>query len=810
DGESRIVIMNTATSYTELADGSDPLANATYTSGEQVVYNGTENSVSIDGLTADTEYYIWVFEKNCSGVFTKYFTSSPPEVTVLTPSSNGTASVDVLWSEDFETDGHLTRYVASSSGGFNDGIHDHFNRTDGSDISNISGDYTGINGSYFWAAEDTDDDGGDGSDVQTISFTNIDISGYSDLSFSGYFGAGNENLPGASAYDAPDYIKVTYSIDGGAVQNGIWFSYERVGDNFNEPLGLDADFDGQSDVNGVNRLGTALQEFTFNIATGSTLDITIEVYMDSDKEEIAFDNLKLTGTSGSIYTNKNTDHFRSFTNGEFSNASIWQTADVNAPDIWYVSALAPDENAASITISANNNVTLGSSLIVSSLNIESGGSLSFSSDSQTLSVLGDISIDASGMLDLSQTGSTLLLNGSSKQTISFNGSVNIYNLNLNNSAGADLTNNLTIENQLTFTTGKIFASSYTVTIENASESAIAGYNSSNYVIGNLKRKVNSTGSYVFPIGSSLNYEFAQVDLNTSSGINYLNAVFSSLISGDAPSISTRSTVINTLLNSGIWTISPDAVTTVNYDVTLISVGHDNGGAAVSQHTILKRDNSSSDWDLYGSSAIADQSGTGAEPITVKRTGLTGFSEFGGGVADNPLPVELAYFRGTLTDNGIYLEWKTLTEINNDYFIVEKSLNGCDFNECVEIQGHGNSNVPIEYQFLDNQPVIGDNYYRFKQVDFDGNYQYSQVISVINDFANSIELFYNNGLLVYRLSKPESFKVSIFNYAGQLVSTLTVSTENIHGKLDIELPRSGLYIAKFEGLRWIKSIKFLQE
>jgi hypothetical protein len=240
------------------------------------------------------------------------------------------------------------------------------------------------------------------------------------------------------------------------------------------------------------------------------------------------------------------------------------------------------------------------------------------------------------------------------------------------------------------------------------------------------------------------------------------------------------------------------------------VGHDNGGSAVSQHTILKRDNSSSDWDLYGSSAIADQSGIGTEPITIKRTGLTGFSEFGGGVADNPLPVELAYFKGTLTDNGIKLEWKTLTEKNNDYFVVEKSNNSIDFAEYIEIQGHGNSNVPIEYQFEDNQPVIGDNYYRLKQVDFDGNYQYSQIIGVKNNFENSIQLFYHNGQFVYTLNQPEAFNVSIFNYAGQLVQSFKVSEENRRGNVNVEHLNRGFYIAKFEGLSWIKSIKFLQE
>ncbi len=63
--------------------------------------------------------------------------------------------------ETFETDGQGVRYTASLP--FNDGTSDHWNRTDGSDISNISGPYTDFVGDFFWAAEDTDDNGGDGS-----------------------------------------------------------------------------------------------------------------------------------------------------------------------------------------------------------------------------------------------------------------------------------------------------------------------------------------------------------------------------------------------------------------------------------------------------------------------------------------------------------------------------------------------------------------------------------------------------------------------------------------------------------------------
>ena len=203
--------------------------------------------------------------------------------------------------ETFETDGNGTRYTASIE--FNDTANDHFQRTDGSDIANVSGPYSGIDGTFFWAAEDVDDPQGNGLVEQNVTFTGIDITGFSNLAFSGLFAAGSELPPGGSDYDSTDYIRVQYQVDGGGFQNGMCFGFERMtaGDNSNEPIGLDADCDGESDVNGTDRLGTAMQQFGFSIPeTGSALDLRILVSMNSGDEEVAFDNIMITGGGGVV------------------------------------------------------------------------------------------------------------------------------------------------------------------------------------------------------------------------------------------------------------------------------------------------------------------------------------------------------------------------------------------------------------------------------------------------------------------------------------------------------------------------------
>ncbi len=218
--------------------------------------------------------------------------------------ANVKAQETVIFQESFETDGHNARYTVSSSGGFSRTANDHFNRTDGSNISNVSGAYSGFLGRYFFAAEDTDDDGGDGSDEQTIVISGIDISGYTNLSISGLFAAGVDDGTNVSAYDANDYLQLNYSIDSGSETSGIHFRSERLGGDFNEPIGLDADFDGEADnTDGTNRLVTIMERYSVDVPdTGSTMTITIRVSMDAFAEQIAFDNIQVIGTQSSKTT----------------------------------------------------------------------------------------------------------------------------------------------------------------------------------------------------------------------------------------------------------------------------------------------------------------------------------------------------------------------------------------------------------------------------------------------------------------------------------------------------------------------------
>ena len=104
--------------------------------------------------------------------------------------------------------------------------------------------------------------------------------------------------------------------------------------------------------------------------------------------------------------------------------------------------------------------------------------------------------------------------------------------------------------------------------------------------------------------------------------------------------------------------------------------------------------------------------------------------------NNPLPIELAYFTGKTQSNGNLLQWKTFTELNNDYFVLQRSTDGKNFVNIGNVNAAANGAYSNNYQFLDTAPKQNINYYRLLSIDFDGTQHYSLVI-VLDNSANPI-------------------------------------------------------------------------
>jgi Secretion system C-terminal sorting domain len=156
-----------------------------------------------------------------------------------------------------------------------------------------------------------------------------------------------------------------------------------------------------------------------------------------------------------------------------------------------------------------------------------------------------------------------------------------------------------------------------------------------------------------------------------------------------------------------------------------------------------------------------------------------------------LPIDLLYFKGFAKNGLNLLNWATATESNNIGFDIERSNDGLLFSKIGFVKGFGNSNAQKQYNFTDNTPLVGINYYRLKQKDNDGKFTYSPTI-VLNQADKKQLLIYpnpatNDFTLVTNEAKPLPF--SMANSLGRIVMTGTV-TNSID--VDIQMLSTGLY------------------
>jgi hypothetical protein len=159
----------------------------------------------------------------------------------------------------------------------------------------------------------------------------------------------------------------------------------------------------------------------------------------------------------------------------------------------------------------------------------------------------------------------------------------------------------------------------------------------------------------------------------------------------------------------------------------------------------------------------------------------------------PLPITLISFKANITESQqTVLKWATASEKDNDYFEIERSKNALDFESVGKIKGKGTIDLRNDYTFTDESPLKGINYYRLKQVDFDGQYSYTRAESVIRDGDGTISLFPNPTANILKINFEDTEQIentTIYNLMGRVVKTISGN----QGKYEIsELPQ-GKYI-----------------
>lgn len=381
-------------------------------------------------------------------------------------------------------------------------------------------------------------------------------------------------------------------------------------------------------------------------------------------------------------------------------------------------------------------------------------------NSGTVTVTGDwINNAASSALSAGSNGMVELNGSTASQIIGGTTVTEFYDLSLNNTFATTpqfvmasdfvVKNNIEMKTQAsnwnvnmanyTFTLGVSPASPGTIT---HAGSALSGW----FYGGNIIRYIG-TGTFaipthsqgLFPTGSSAHFRpfwLGVTNALSTGGTVTLSHTpdYSHPINSSASHVDATwggGTVVKEVSNS-TWNVSTNGVAELSspsFDIRYGGFGF--------QPFVLADVNAS----LLASTVATFAASTGVNvELEANRTGLSLADLNGGGTQNHrlgtrdastsPLPIELLSFNAKVNaQKKVDLLWSTSTEINNDYFTIERTKDGVFFEEVVVVDGAGNSTVVLDYTSIDENPFVGISYYRLKQTDFDGRFTYSSLVPV---------------------------------------------------------------------------------
>ena len=329
-----------------------------------------------------------------------------------------------------------------------------------------------------------------------------------------------------------------------------------------------------------------------------------------------------------------------------------------------------------------------------------------------------------------------VLGGTTLQTITGNiAGVNNYfhRLEINNSAGATLVNNVDVARALILTEGLITPNA---TFKIRATASTGEGKATSYVNGILHRDINggAGGLLHFPVGKD--GRWGNIALSNPNGAGTWQAEYFSHdpsndgLNNDDLSTDRDDPSIEVISQLEYWSLlepsGRSAYAHLRWDdkssVSPVATERDN-------LRVLQWNSGTSQWNNRGSSQVAGTISYG----TFRSSTLANFSQpyftLGSTSRSNQLPVELISFTANAQEQTVQLVWETASEINNDYFEVRRSVDGINFKKIGEVAGNGNTVEVIRYEFVDQLPVSGISYYQLKQVDFDGAFEHSDKISV---------------------------------------------------------------------------------
>ena len=394
------------------------------------------------------------------------------------------------------------------------------------------------------------------------------------------------------------------------------------------------------------------------------------------------------------------------------------------------------------------------------------------------------------------------------QTADPGGVEEFYNLTLQKASGNTQVAcaEIAIDNSMSFVSGKLLTNSSQVIVFDADASALNASNLS-YVEGPVvKETSNSTvTNFIFPTGKGGILGPIEITTNTFDG-EFFSAEYFNTIHPDAANF-------NTIDLGGVspveyWDLDDVLNLGTAAQVTLHwgpQSGISNLNDLKVAHYFSKTPNPSNRWEDEGNTALSGTLSSG----TIRSNIVTSYSPFTIAIVPTSLPLELIRFEVQKEGKTASLNWTVDQEEANTIYSIERSSNGYDFESIGQRLGEGTPNSLLNYQWTDEQPMQGANYYRIR-FDESGVISYSEIKFLNFEFANQISIFPNpcskNINLQLQFQEATDIDVELVNMLGQVVLERSVSVlnGNLIYSINAENLASGSYILN------IKSNGYLYE
>jgi hypothetical protein len=374
---------------------------------------------------------------------------------------------------------------------------------------------------------------------------------------------------------------------------------------------------------------------------------------------------------------------------------------------------------------------------------------------------------------LIDSGTVVTLAGSSASTIDGSSVTTFNNLTLNNTSatGVTLGQAMNVRGALVLTDGYLYTTASNVlTLANGATTSGAGNGS--FVSGPMAKTGNQ--SFTFPVGKGVAY--APIAISAPGlATDKFTAEYIQTSPNALYNVSSLDGTLNHVSQCEYWMLDR---TTGTSNVT-VNLSWDTRSCGVTNLSDLRVAGwNGTQWVNKGNGGTT---GTTTAGTVVSSPVVTVFGPFtlGSVSSDNPLPVELVSFSAQCEETHAVLRWSTASELNNDYFTIESSIDAEDWATAGTIEGAGNSTTLLHYTYTDAANAGRNLYYRLKQTDTDGKYTYHDILYLEScrgaAGGNSVTLYPNpaqNNVTI--VAEEEVLSVTVYNSEGKTIGNIGVN------------------------------------